>query len=156
MYKLLLPLIVIIIAASSCGKNIENSCPPVTVVAPDTQVAVLQHYIDSSGIVAVKDPRGFFYSIADSGSGTAPTPCSLITINYKGKLLNGTDFDAGHDSQFLLGQLINGWQEGVPLIRKGGHITLYLPPYLGYGAAVSTTIPSNSHLIFDIELVGVQ
>jgi|SRR5215217_9062912 len=156
MYRILLPLIVVIIAISSCTKNVENSCPPVTVTAPDSQVAALQHYIDTAGIVAVKDPRGFFYAIDDSGVSTRPTPCSGITINYKGTLLNGNTFDSGHDISMLVSGLINGWQEGVPLIKKGGRIRLYLPPYLGYGASSTTAIPANSNLIFNIELLDVR
>lgn len=156
MYRILLPLIVVIVAISSCTKNVENSCPTVTVTAPDSQVAALQRYIDTAGITAVKDPRGFFYAIDDSGISTRPTPCSKITINYKGTLLNGTTFDSNHDISMLMSGLINGWQEGVPLIKKGGRIRLYLPPFLAYGSSSTTAIPANSNLIFNIELLDVR
>ena len=156
MYRFLLPLLAVLLIIGGCTKNVENSCPAVTLTAPDSQVALLQRYIDSSGITAVKDPRGFFYTIHDTGIGAKPTSCSLITISYKGTLLNGTEFDSGHDKAMLLSQLINGWQEGLPLIRKGGRITMYLPPYLGYGSRSSTAIPANSSLIFSIELLNVR
>jgi len=156
MYRFLLPLIVLIVAVSSCTKNTENSCPPVTLTAPDSQVVALERYIDSAGITAVKDRRGFYYSILDTGVGVHPNPCNIITANYSGRLLNGTIFDSNHNASFLLGQLITGWQEGIPLIKTGGRIVLYIPPFLGYGVASTTTIPSSSSLIFTIELLGVK
>jgi FKBP-type peptidyl-prolyl cis-trans isomerase FkpA len=55
-----------------------------------------------------------------------------------------------------LGQLIVGWQKGLPLISSGGKITLYIPPSLGYGSAAAGSIPANSILIFDIELISVS
>jgi FKBP-type peptidyl-prolyl cis-trans isomerase FkpA len=156
MYRYLLPLIVLIIAVSSCTKNAENSCPPLNTVAPDSQVVALGHYIDTAGITATKDPRGFYYTILDTGVGVHPTPCNQITASYSGKLLDGTVFDSNHNSSFVLNQLIPGWQEGIPLIKTGGRIVLYLPPALGYGSNATTVIPSNSSLIFTIELLSVR
>ena len=56
---------------------------------------------------------------------------------------------------FQLKNLIIGWQKGIPLIQKGGSIRLYIPPSMGYGSKSSSSIPANSTLIFDIDLVGV-
>jgi FKBP-type peptidyl-prolyl cis-trans isomerase FkpA len=52
-------------------------------------------------------------------------------------------------------QLIEGWKIGLPLLKKGGHIKLYVPPSLGYGPSPNRNIPGNSVLIFDIRLVDV-
>ncbi len=77
---------------------------------------------------------------------------------YTGKLVNGTVFDqtpAGANATLVLGQLIVGWQKGLPLIGTGGKITLYIPPSLGYGSSAVGSVPANSILIFDIELAGI-
>ena len=87
-----------------------------------------------------------------------PTVCNRVTVRYSGRLTSGAVFDSNLTGiSFTLGQLIVGWQKGIPLIRPGGKITLYVPPSLGYGAAgAPPTIPANAYLIFDIDLVAVQ
>ena len=58
---------------------------------------------------------------------------------------------------FQLGNLIVGWQKGIPLIKPNGTIRLFIPPSLGYGVSGSgTSVPPNAYLIFDIQLTGVQ
>ena len=156
MYKFLLPLVVALITFASCTKNVENSCPALQVQVPDTQVAALTRYIDTNKIVAIKDPRGFYYSIADTGVGARPNQCSITTVNYTGQFTNGNVFETIHNVNFYLNGVISGWQVGLPLIKNGGIITLYLPPYLAYGQGSTTSIPANSTLIFTIQLVKVQ
>jgi len=72
-------------------------------------------------------------------------------------LIDGTTFDQTGSSAvtFQLGQLISGWQLGLPLIKPGGKIKLYLPPTLGYGSRTVGSIPANSILIFEISLVAI-
>lgn len=147
-WAFLLPVFVI-----SCKK--EDSCPEVTIKAPDAEIATLRTYITNNGITATEDARGFFYTISIPGTGNKPTPCSGVSVNYTGKLTNGTQFDAGTNVTFNLSQLIIGWQEGIPLLNAGGSITLYLPPSLAYGPAANGSIPANSILIFDIKLNAV-
>lgn len=117
----------------------------------------LRNHLTTSGLSATEDPRGFFYNISFAGTGTAsPTVNSNVTVQYRGSLINGTVFDsttAGNNRTFPLGDLILGWQFGVPLIKKGGIVTLYLPPSLGYGCASQGVIPSNAFTIFRIELI---
>ena len=158
MYKFIFPVLVVLIAFASCTKNVENSCPAVITKAPDSQIVALGRYLDSNHIVAVQDPRGFFYSISDTGVGQQPNPCSIVTVNYTGKLTDSvnTMFDSNHNSKFTLSQVITGWQEALPLLRKGGSMQLYLPPFLAYGQGSTASIPANSPLIFSIQLVGVQ
>jgi len=147
-WALLLPLFVI-----SCKK--EDSCPEVTIKAPDAEITALRTYITSNSITATEDPRGFFYTITSAGTGSKPTACSGVSVNYTGKLTNGTQFDSGTNVSFNLSQLIIGWQEGIPLINAGGAITLYLPPSLAYGPNAVGSIPANSILIFTITLNAV-
>jgi len=108
--------------------------------------------------VATQHPSGFFYSIETPGAGVTAGLCNAVSVKYVGKLTNGTIFDqtTGSPATFTLGELIVGWQKGLPLIKPGGKIHLYIPPSLGYGANANGPIPANSNLIFDMELVAVQ
>ncbi|WP_138990937.1 FKBP-type peptidyl-prolyl cis-trans isomerase [Larkinella sp. C7] len=141
--------------AGSCQQAEQAPCDPTipTLKAPDSEITALKKYIDSSGISAMADGRGFYYSIQAPGSGTKPTLCSAVTVNYVGKLTNGTTFDSANNITFGLNQLIVGWQEGIPLIAPGGSITLYVPPSLAYGAQALNGIPANSILVFTIDLI---
>jgi FKBP-type peptidyl-prolyl cis-trans isomerase len=120
----------------------------------------LEQYITRANLTSTvtKDSRGFYYQILTPGTGATPTPASKVTVFYKGTLTNGTVFDQTNANPvtFGLNQLIIGWQYGIPLIKAGGRIMLYLPPSLGYGAQAVGSIPANSVLIFDITLQGVQ
>lgn len=149
---------------TSCGKS-GSSCPynESSNVASQAESDAVATYLSGAGITdAVKHPSGFYYKIVTPGTGTtAPNLCSQIGINYKGQLTNGTVFDqtTSQMAVFTLGQLIVGWQKGIPLIKKGGKILLYLPPSMGYGSQVirdqsgNTLIPANSILVFTVELV---
>lgn len=139
---------------ASCSKN-EN-CEEVKTVAPVSEVSNLRDYLNTNGITTTEDSRGFFYIINSPGTGDKPTICSSVTVNYVGKLLDGTTFDSGNNSSFSLSGLIIGWQEGIPLISPGGKITLYLPPTLAYGSSGVGSIPANSNLIFEIDLLKVN
>jgi FKBP-type peptidyl-prolyl cis-trans isomerase FkpA len=149
-----------LIFSVACNKD-ENNCPfsddPVTV--PASEITALEDYLASKGITnAIKDPRGFYYFITTAGSGTTAGVCNRIAVNYVGKLTNDTIFDqtTGTPVTFFLGEVIPGWVKGIPLIKPGGKITLYLPPSLAYGGATVPGIPPNSILIFDVELLNVQ
>jgi FKBP-type peptidyl-prolyl cis-trans isomerase FkpA len=148
LWALLLPVFVL-----SCKK--EPNCPEINVKAPDAEIAALKAYISGAGITANEDPRGFFYKIDITGTGNKPTACSGVTVDYTGKLTNGTQFDAGSNVSFNLSQLILGWQLGIPLLNSGGTITLYLPPSFGYGPNANGSIPGNSILIFTVKLSAV-
>lgn len=142
------------LALGACNKGNED-CPPVTTAAPADEVQRLEQYLASANISATKDERGFYYTIGQAGSGAKPTPCDEVTVNYRGTLTTGEQFDAAQDVKFGLQDLIAGWQAGIPLIAPGGKITLYLPPSLAYGDAAQPKIPANSILVFEIDLVDV-
>jgi FKBP-type peptidyl-prolyl cis-trans isomerase FkpA len=127
------------------------------ITASSSEVSDLQAYLDANSITATQHPSGFFYTIVTEGSGATPGLCSAVTVQYIGRLTNGTIFDASPaGSTFYLGRLIVGWQKGIPLIKAGGTINLYLPPSMGYGSSAVGSIPANSILIFEIQLTGVQ
>lgn len=149
------------ILLAACSKSSDsNKCSysESTLVAPAAEIAILQAFVTANRPTAVQHPSGFFYDIISAGTGTVtPTVCSNVTVRYTGYLLNATKFDESlGGTTFPLGQLIVGWQKGLPLIKKGGTIFLYIPPSLGYGNVAVGSIPANSYLIFSIELFDVQ
>jgi FKBP-type peptidyl-prolyl cis-trans isomerase FkpA len=149
LWALLLPVFVL-----SCKKE-SNNCAEINVKAPDAEITALRAYLTGASITATEDPRGFFYTIDIPGNGNKPTPCSGVSVDYTGKLTNGTQFDSGTNVSFSLTQLILGWQLGIPLVNAGGTITLYLPPSFGYGPNANGSIPANSILIFTVKLNAV-
>jgi FKBP-type peptidyl-prolyl cis-trans isomerase FkpA len=164
--NLLLLVIISFLAGIGCKKN-KYSCgyPVLNVVAPIQEQEALQDSLDLLGINATLDPSGFYYTINDPGDGSSATNlCSTIAVFYRGGFLNGKGFDSTSGSPliFQLGQMIQGWQKGLPLIKKNGDITLYIPPSLGYGAkpvvdtADRVVIPANSNLVFRVVLADVQ
>jgi FKBP-type peptidyl-prolyl cis-trans isomerase FkpA len=161
MSKNLLFVLCVAIVGVSCLKSGERTCayPQVAIVAPQAEQDSLKAYLDSNHIQATLHPAGFYYKITNPGTGTdTMLLCSEILIDYRGQFKNGQEFDKGTDVYFVLGALIEGWKKGLPLIKKGGEITLYIPPSLGYGsqdyknADNVVVIPGNSILIFNIKL----
>ena len=137
------------------------------VAVPDSQVQAIKDSIDTNGITnAIQDPAGFFYHIDSLKSGATVTGlCSTIYVRYKASFFNGVVFDStatNSIASFQLGQAIVGWQKALPLLSKGGVMTLYLPPSLAYGANTvldnsgNIVIPGSSYLVFNINLVDVQ
>jgi FKBP-type peptidyl-prolyl cis-trans isomerase FkpA len=161
MRNLLWRLLIVSCFLSACSKK-KCDYSDDGVIAPTAEQQAVKHYLDSLGLSATLHPRGFYYRIDSAGSGSMPGECSQITLAYTGQLTDGTIFD--HQTSFAteLANLIDGWQQGVPLIKQGGSIWLYIPPSLGYGWQAitanngSVTIPGNSILIFDIHLLDVQ
>lgn len=97
------------------------------------------------------------------GNGAEAKVGSSITVKYTGTLADGTVFDStekqgGQPATFTLaqGSLIDGWVQGIPGMKVGGKRKLVIPPSLGYGAQGNGSIPANSTLTFEIELVGVK
>jgi len=154
--------LLILAGLSSCLKGEDNSTcsyDPCGLKAPDSEIQAVQSYLTSNSITATQHCSGLFYTIDLPGTGITPTVCNAVIVNYEGRLTNGTVFDKtqpGAPATFNLSQLIAGFKNGVPLIKAGGKITLYVPPSLGYGSQQAGAIPPNSILIFNVELAGVQ
>jgi FKBP-type peptidyl-prolyl cis-trans isomerase FkpA len=145
--------------ASGCVKKDRvDPCnyDPCSFVAPASEIAAVQSYLASKNLTAVQHCSGVFYIIDAPGTGAAPSVCSTITANYIGTLTNGTEFERGSLPRTQLGGLIRGWANTLPLIKAGGKIRMFIPPSLGYGNRANGTIPANSILIFEIDLITVQ
>ena len=118
---------------------------------------IIEDYLEVHNLTAQSTPSGLYYIISAPGESVHPAINSSVSAKYKGYLADGKVFDQTTTSPvtFSLGQVIKGWQEGLQLIGAGGKIKLLIPSALGYGDQVVGTIPRNSVLIFDVELVSV-
>ena len=105
-------------------------------------------------------PDGLQYVILAEGTGKKPSATDTVVVNYRGTLVNGTEFDSsfkrGQPLTFPLNQVIKGWTEGIQLIKEGGKIRLFIPANLAYGERSIGTIGPNSTLIFEVDLISVQ
>ena len=152
--KILLGLFLIVSAFSSCKKDTYNAEEQ---LKADDKLIV--DFITKNNIVAIKHSSGLYYVIQNAGAGSATYMSSTnVSVNYEGRLLNGTVFDKSTTTAtFPLGNLILGWQIGIPLIQKGGKIRLIVPSTLAYkNTSPSSAIPANSVLDFTIDLINVQ
>ncbi|MTI86817.1 MAG: hypothetical protein FH748_02480 [Balneolaceae bacterium] len=126
----------------------------------DSQLSAIDDYLTEHEISAqTHQESGLRYVINEAGTGTAPTICDKIAVKYTGKLMENNDvFDRSDKPiSFILGNLIPGWQVGIPLVKPGGSITLYIPGEYAYGSrGAGDDIPADANLIFEIELVAAQ
>jgi FKBP-type peptidyl-prolyl cis-trans isomerase len=104
---------------------------------------------------------GLQYKVLAEGSGDSPTAADEVTVHYKGTLLNGEEFDSsiarGQPVTFPLGNVIEGWTEGVQLMKPGAKYQFFIPAKLAYGdRGAGVKIGPNQALIFEVELLEVK
>lgn len=105
---------------------------------------------------------GLGYRIVRPGDGVKPTARDNVTVHYRGRLHDGTEFDSSFKRRkpatFPLNGVIKGWTEGVQLIGEGGKIELRVPSELGYGqrGTPDGSIPPGATLFFEVELISVD
>jgi FKBP-type peptidyl-prolyl cis-trans isomerase FklB len=108
----------------------------------------------------VTTASGLQYKIVSAGSGTSPKAEDQVTVNYRGALINGTEFDSsykrGQPATFPVNGVIKGWTEALLLMKPGAKWQLFVPPQLAYDLQSRPPIPPGSLLIFDVELLGVK
>ena len=135
---------------------------------------LIDEYLEKENIEAETHQSGLRYTIVKQGTGPLPQPGQTIRVNYTGRILNGAIFDTSDEElaraegiydqrrepyepiTFQLGTrgVIEGWDIGFGLLNKGTKAVLYIPSKLGYGPqARSATIPANSIMVFDVELI---
>jgi FKBP-type peptidyl-prolyl cis-trans isomerase len=130
--------------------------------------ATLKSYFTSHNITnAIRTEDGLYYVISQAGTGAIPQAGETVVANYRGKGLDGVIFDSNMDSAFNhmqpfefpvgQGRVIQGWDKGFSMFKKGTKATLYIPSTLAYGAnGAGDRIKPNSCLIFDVELVDIK
>jgi FKBP-type peptidyl-prolyl cis-trans isomerase FklB len=111
------------------------------------------------GVVAL--PSGLQYKVIKQGDGPKPTATDSVVCNYRGTLLDGTEFDSsykrGQPATFPVGQVIKGWTEALQLMPVGSKWQLFVPADLAYGArGAGQQIEPNSTLVFEVELLSIQ
>ena len=105
-------------------------------------------------------PSGLQYKIIKAGTGTSPKAADTVTVNYKGTLVDGTEFDSsykrGEPVTFPVGGVIPGWTEALQKMKVGSKWQLFIPASLGYGEkGAGNVIGPNATLIFEVELISI-
>jgi len=106
-------------------------------------------------------PSGLQYKILTEGKGPKPTASDSVVCNYRGTLINGTEFDSsykrGQPATFPVGGVIKGWTEALQLMPVGSKWQLFIPPDLAYGErGAGADIGPDSTLIFEVELLSIE
>ncbi len=105
-------------------------------------------------------PDGLQYIVLTKGTGATPAASDTVTVNYRGTLIDGTEFDSsykrGEPASFPVGGVIRGWTEALQKMTVGSKWKLFIPSELAYGENGQRTIPPNSTLIFEVELLSTK
>ncbi|UCE59668.1 MAG: peptidylprolyl isomerase [Phycisphaerales bacterium] len=117
--------------------------------------------VDEAKAKGIKTASGLINYDIVVGQGDSPEPTDRVTVHYTGWLTNGSKFDSSHDrgqpASFPLNNVIKGWTEGVGTMKVGGKRTMIIPSELGYGErGAGASIPPNSTLVFDVELLAIE
>tara|TARA_Y100000766_G_C18893273_1_gene599627 strand:- start:1818 stop:2333 length:516 start_codon:yes stop_codon:yes gene_type:complete len=102
---------------------------------------------------------GLQYKVLKEGEGAQPKESDTVKVHYKGTLIDGTEFDSSYSrnepAEFGVGQVIRGWVEGLQLMKVGSKYQFFIPSDLAYGPQGRPSIPPNSVLIFEVELLDI-
>jgi FKBP-type peptidyl-prolyl cis-trans isomerase FkpA len=124
----------------------------------ETGLAFLEENGQRDGVVTLES--GLQYELLTAAEGDTPAATDTVTTHYEGRLIDGTVFDSsyqrGEPASFPLNRVIPGWTEGLQLMAPGAKHRLYVPAELGYGDRAAGSIPPNSTLIFDVELLSID
>lgn len=151
------------VATSTNQANIASDTPSATVITQSTTT-------NSNTMTTSSAPSGIPANVTQLmmkditvGTGASAKAGDTVTVNYVGMLTNGTVFDAsanhgttGFTFPLGAGQVIKGWDQGVAGMKIGGKRELVIPASLGYGPQAVGSIPANSTLVFEVELLKVQ
>lgn len=116
----------------------------------------IENYVANNNLNGQFTASGLYYEIVKEGAIASPDISSTVTVNYSGTLLNGTIFDANDNIEFPLANVILGWQEGIQLLKKGGSGVFVIPSGLAYGTRGQGSIPANSVLVFEVDLLDFE
>lgn len=121
--------------------------------------AFLAENANKDGVVTLDS--GLQYRVIKAGEGNSPQATSSIDVNYRGTLIDGTEFDSSYErgkpSTYQVKKVIKGWREALLLMKEGDKWELYIPPELAYAKrGLRGRIPPNSALIYEVELIAVR
>ncbi len=129
----------------------------------EKEKAAMQKVLDEVASGYEETASGLRFNILQKGDGKKASKGDMVSVHYKGQLLDGTVFDSSYkrkqpiDFQIGVGQVIAGWDEGIQLLQVGDKARLVIPANLAYGAAgAGGVIPPNATLIFDVELMDIK
>jgi len=143
------------------GPKINELASARAAVAADKRNAVGVAFLSQAAAKAgaQRTESGIVYRELTAGSGASPAASDMVRVNYRGTLIDGTEFDSSYarnePAEFGLGQVIPCWTEGVQKIKVGGKAELVCPANLAYGPNAQQGIPGNSTLIFEVELLAI-
>jgi FKBP-type peptidyl-prolyl cis-trans isomerase FkpA len=143
------------------GPKINGLASARAAVAAEKRNAVGAAFLSQAAakVGAQSTDSGIVYRELAAGSGASPAASNTVRVNYRGTLIDGTEFDSSYTrnepAEFGLGQVIPCWTEGVQKIKVGGKAELVCPADLAYGPNGQPGIPANSTLIFEIELLAI-
>ncbi len=122
--------------------------------------AFLAENAKKDGVVVL--PSGLQYQVMEPGDGPKPTASDTVKVNYRGTLIDGTEFDSSYKRNepavFGVDKVIPGWTEALQLMPVGAKWKLFIPAKLAYGerGTPGGPIPPNATLVFEVELLGIQ
>lgn len=127
----------------------------------DNKAAGVKFLAENKGKEGVKTtPSGLQYKVITEGKGAIPADTCNVKVNYKGTLIDGTEFDSSYKrnepATFRANQVIKGWTEALTMMPVGSKWMLYIPQDLAYGARESGQIKPFSTLIFEVELLSIE
>ncbi|WP_162051539.1 FKBP-type peptidyl-prolyl cis-trans isomerase [Pontibacter pamirensis] len=149
----------------SCSKDEQSPYYFDPVAQRETDDKLIREYLSANNVdmaTVTKTNSGLYYQQLEQGGAVKVESGDNVEVKYKGWLVNGTEFDSNYDSTrpfiFKVGarEVIGGWDEGLKLMKEGEKARLYIPSHLGYGRYPQGGIPSNSVLIFDVEVVDIK
>ena len=121
-------------------------------------LAFLSANKNNPGVITL--PDGLQYQVITNGTGAVPGPNDQVSVNYRGTLVNGQEFDSsyrrGQPAQFPVNGVIHGWTEALEKMPVGSKWKLFIPSELAYGEMPRPGIPPNSVLIFEVELLSIK
>lgn len=147
-------LVLVSIATVACSSNTPQTKAPESVSS--------QAFLDKAAAEpgAVRTPSGLVYKELQPGTGPSPTASDVVRVNYRGTLMDGTEFDSSYKrnepAEFPLNRVIPCWTEGVQMMKVGGKSKLTCPASIAYGDAGSPpVIPPGATLVFEIQLLAI-
>jgi FKBP-type peptidyl-prolyl cis-trans isomerase len=156
--KLYVALVISVFFFFACKKVNENISPT---FQADRDEEIIEYFLKDS-IGYSRTNSGIYYKKANTTTANFPLTNDTVRVHYEGRVLYGKVFDSsyfrGETYEFVVGTTsqIEGWREAITLLRLGEKARFIIPSGLAYGVRGTTNIPSNSVLIFDIELITLR